>query len=516
MIVTCGNCKKKYKINPEKLTAAKVKIKCKACSHHIIVEKPREPPEEVAPTPEMSEPKEGFWVEEELGAVTPQSSLTEEEAGDGGDGEGSDDDEESAPAGAMTQIVEEEAPPATADEEGDEEESPEGYSVTSGDDAAAVAYDRSGSEDKPRYRNEFDRAGVDLSPPQKRSAFGLSSKIVSIMTLVSVVPLTLLGYLVYTQVEQQLRGATEKTVTATASAMAASATSLYERSTGMLETIAALPQFQADKRKQQEPILRGFAASNPWVQELFTLNTKGMNIARSDEGKLIDYSGSGFYQEVMAGGKLVEWKNPEATLDDQSLVLALPLMKKGKPTGAVVCAITTSGLKEQLSAWDGGKSGAAFVVNGSGHIVTGAGNLTGIDSSHPLIAKFMEGGSGLVYFNWRGVKNIGVIEKGNGPWGLILLQSDREAFAALEEVKVVGLMILAITLLVAFVLAVITGVRITRPLKTLADAAYRISVGELDAEINIRRSDEIGALAVAVSRMRDSIRLSIERMRRRR
>ena len=46
--------------------------------------------------------------------------------------------------------------------------------------------------------------------------------------------------------------------------------------------------------------------------------------------------------------------------------------------------------------------------------------------------------------------------------------------------------------------------------------ADRISIGELEADIPRQSKDEIGELAEAISRMQDSIRLSIERLRRRR
>ena len=56
--------------------------------------------------------------------------------------------------------------------------------------------------------------------------------------------------------------------------------------------------------------------------------------------------------------------------------------------------------------------------------------------------------------------------------------------------------------------------RVTKKIKSLTEIAYRISVGELGAEIGIKSKDEIGDLADAISRMQDSIRLSIERLRR--
>ncbi|MBW1820237.1 MAG: zinc-ribbon domain-containing protein [Deltaproteobacteria bacterium] len=70
-------------------------------------------------------------------------------------------------------------------------------------------------------------------------------------------------------------------------------------------------------------------------------------------------------------------------------------------------------------------------------------------------------------------------------------------------------------LLIGFIVA-FYGYRLTGRIKSLTEVSNRISVGELDAEIDIAGKDEIGDLGEAISRMQDSIRLSIERLRRRR
>jgi predicted Zn finger-like uncharacterized protein len=59
------------------------------------------------------------------------------------------------------------------------------------------------------------------------------------------------------------------------------------------------------------------------------------------------------------------------------------------------------------------------------------------------------------------------------------------------------------------------GHRLTTKINSLTELAERISIGELDAEIRVRSNDEIGNLAEAISRMQESVRLSIERLRRR-
>lgn len=76
--------------------------------------------------------------------------------------------------------------------------------------------------------------------------------------------------------------------------------------------------------------------------------------------------------------------------------------------------------------------------------------------------------------------------------------------------------ILAGTIILIGIFVFIYGQKLSGNIKYLTDIADRISVGELEAEIEIKSKDEIGALAEAISRMQDSVRLSVERLRRRR
>lgn len=85
-----------------------------------------------------------------------------------------------------------------------------------------------------------------------------------------------------------------------------------------------------------------------------------------------------------------------------------------------------------------------------------------------------------------------------------------------RAVRNVILTTLGLTLLVMALIVFFYAHRITERIQNLTDVAERISVGEMDAEIKIETNDEIGTLAEAIGRMQDSIRLSIERLRRRR
>ena len=90
------------------------------------------------------------------------------------------------------------------------------------------------------------------------------------------------------------------------------------------------------------------------------------------------------------------------------------------------------------------------------------------------------------------------------------------AKALTDKARMLSLMMLGATLLLIGIIVFVYVHRLTRKIKSLTDVAERISAGELDTEIETRSRDEIGELAEAIARIQDNIRLSIERLQRRR
>lgn len=97
-----------------------------------------------------------------------------------------------------------------------------------------------------------------------------------------------------------------------------------------------------------------------------------------------------------------------------------------------------------------------------------------------------------------------------------IINLEKEAGNLTKQARNYNIAILIVILLIILFSITIYGYRLTNNIGKLTDAADRISVGELDVQIEIKSKDEIGALADAISRMQDSLRFSIERLRRRR
>jgi len=95
------------------------------------------------------------------------------------------------------------------------------------------------------------------------------------------------------------------------------------------------------------------------------------------------------------------------------------------------------------------------------------------------------------------------------------MQEGAALFALRTRNIVIG--ILGGTLILIGFIVALYAYKLTAKIKYLTDVTDRISVGDLDAEITgIKSRDEIGELANAITRMQESIRLAIKRLRERR
>ena len=95
-----------------------------------------------------------------------------------------------------------------------------------------------------------------------------------------------------------------------------------------------------------------------------------------------------------------------------------------------------------------------------------------------------------------------------------MMQSRAKALT--DKAQMIALKMLGATLLLIGIIVFTYSHRLTVKIKSLTEVAERISLGDLEMEIETKSRDEIGELAEAIGRMQDNIRLSIERLRQRR
>lgn len=102
------------------------------------------------------------------------------------------------------------------------------------------------------------------------------------------------------------------------------------------------------------------------------------------------------------------------------------------------------------------------------------------------------------------------------PWRYVLMTPLSTFTGAADSLRLFQFAILLVVGALAALASIFLARQITHPITQLTNVADRISLGELDAKIEINRKDEIGELAEAVSRMQASLQAAIERLRARR
>lgn len=90
-------------------------------------------------------------------------------------------------------------------------------------------------------------------------------------------------------------------------------------------------------------------------------------------------------------------------------------------------------------------------------------------------------------------------------WGLVVKQSEAEAFAPIYDLARRIFLLTALVLLGAVLLAILLAPTLTRPISTLATATQAIAGGDLSVSLRQTRTDELGALSASFQQMVDAL-----------
>jgi methyl-accepting chemotaxis protein len=189
--------------------------------------------------------------------------------------------------------------------------------------------------------------------------------------------------------------------------------------------------------------------------------------------------------------------------------------------GVMAVGVNLYQISGQISSWRKGLSGNAFLLDETykvvAHQVDDYVQKQEIFEDDPLVREYNRGARGLIHFNdVEGIPHVGVVTQTDQGWLLAIQQKESEAFAILTKEKQFAYILLTLTTIFVGIIAWFSGRTITIPIKKITQAADRISVGEFDVALDTKKNDEIGELVTSVIRMKECIRLSLNRLQNRR
>jgi methyl-accepting chemotaxis protein len=353
--------------------------------------------------------------------------------------------------------------------------------------------------------------------------FGLFTKIIILMLFISLVPFLSFWALTWRETNDRIRSETEILMAQTAKGLGNQIDSWINNNVSILKTAARLPEIMSMKPDRQVTVLKTIHEEYPYIYLAFTLGLDGMNVARSDDVPLKDFSDRQYYKDIVKG-KNLSWQTLIGrTSKKPALVLAVPIKSENNIVGVMAAEMTVDAISQNIATWKTGKTGYAFLVDEKGFVISHPIRQYVVSrkslNSHPLIANFRKRGWTTIttrFANSQGNASLGHVRSNNYGWALALQQEDQEVFYALQRVQKFALYLLLSTVVIVIIIAWLSARAIVIPVRKLTDAAERMSFGELNVKIDVRSKDEIGLLAQAIGRMQTSLRLAMSRLRRKR
>ncbi len=460
--IICNECGKEYRVDDTKMKGSQAKVKCKNCQNIMVIRKPRLPAEASPVTPSSGE------------SVPPSPAEGE---------------------GELPPLQSEFEPPSTIDR------------------PSAPATKRAA---KPEADDTSFLSGQKIR-------FGLFVKIIVVMLIVSLLPFAVFWGITLRETSERVRIETASLLAQTAKGLGTEVDGWINNNVSVLRAAAQLPDISSMDRNRQEDVLKAIQKEYPWMYLVFTVSPAGINVARNDGRPLKDYSDRQYYKDIVAGKKLSWQTLIGKTSKKPALVLAVPIKLGDQLVGVLAAAMTIDEISQNIATWQQGSTGFAFLVDEKGYVVshpdrqyvTKRKNL----NSHPLIASFRKKGwrTTTTEFNApNGEIAFGHVRSNNYGWALALQQQNKEVFESFNRVQEFALILLAGTILLVLIISWFSARAIVTPIMKLTDAAERMSLGELNVKIDIKSKDEIGLLAQAIGRMQTSLRLAMNRLRRKR
>lgn len=341
---------------------------------------------------------------------------------------------------------------------------------------------------------------------------GLGKTLLIAFLLLAIVPLSLLAFFTYNQIQrdtaQKLGASLERTV-AQKEAHLADWIASYEHELTLLANDLDWQTEASDSALSVR--LAALQRADPAVIGLVLVDQGSGDVWIAGDSVRLDRQA---VQELLADGRLLHIV-PGDTGEGSSLLA----VSYNAAEQQLVGLLSWDSLQQIVTASGGqGKGISTRLVTADGLVVSAQGltrlSTEGQEASTQGILQALDGRNGAgAYTNLEGIPVFGAYR-----WNpelqvaLVAEQAQTEALAAGDTLAAV---VIAATLAVALITAAIAAVvtrRVTSPIVQLTETAAWMARGDLNQEVTVTRRDEIGVLARAFNRMAAELRVLYEQL----
>jgi len=293
---------------------------------------------------------------------------------------------------------------------------------------------------------------------------------------------------------------------------------------------AARSRRPAEAVTRAEAFLQELKQSHPYIAEVFITDRYGINAAASNPTTDLRQNDETWWQEAFTQRYHLSNLEFDQSAGVYSYSVALPIPdKSGKALGVVKAVFNLRAIQELVNSVKIGHGGYLVVLSRDGRVLSHPDprQLFRIAANVPDLAPV----SGLITSSLRGVSDFDPNRPGLGgegwligysrlmrpaslgplDWTVAALVSRSEVIEPIVSVRNSAFLAGLIFILAAVPLVCAVSKRLSRPLVDLARRADLIRQGDLDVNLEVPSSNEIGTMASALSAMVENLKASHRR-----
>lgn len=251
-----------------------------------------------------------------------------------------------------------------------------------------------------------------------------------------------------------------------------------------------------------------------------TIDSQGLNIARSDEKELKYYGDRNYFKTAVVGNEINYETIISRTNQKPALCISTPTRSQEKIIGVSSICTDLNALVEQVGQLKFGETGYAFLIDENADLLAhpNAQLLSGGDlinlSQYPPVKNILEGKIGNFSFqDDKNIKWVSYSTRLDNGWAVVILQQEAEFLNSKIQFQNLAFLISLVVILGVSGLTWFLANRLIKPISDLSSAAINISNGQLDQKVEIKQKDELGILASSFNHMATQLKTSFEKLK---
>ncbi|MFZ0388847.1 MAG: cache domain-containing protein [Calditrichia bacterium] len=287
----------------------------------------------------------------------------------------------------------------------------------------------------------------------------------------------------------------------------------------ILNTLAQTRDIVEMERFTQSRVISKIKYSHAIFRKLFILDQSGVAVVTTSFGEeLRNYSRENFFRAAIQGNEFFSqvFFTPSRF---PVMYVALPIRRYSSVEGVLVGEIDLKNIWDLVDKITIGNTGNAFLISADGSVIAHPDKQLVLQresfSGYPFFQDLLNMREGISQYVNEGTEVIATFAPiAELNWGIVVQQSEKEALELARKMRDRVVVLVALTTLLALVLAVTSIKRITQPLEVLVKGVQEYAHGNLNHRITLTRQDELAELATEFNAMAESLDVNQKKLRR--